>query len=312
MILDTLTKFNMRRKLWMTPEHPLCTMPQDFKVMYSAALIMQAQVTKKTRLLDNYELERLVKAGFKMDSSGFAWALRISSDKASVIDYLLDNLKQDRERAFLIMDIINVSINDGNIEEDSRNSIRLFAKTFSVPQERLALLQRFIEYAYNEDIKECQRFAALIEERVPGIGITDLKYYIMQLTETTDFTQKILDEKKNFRLIDRCNIYEDIVLNRGMSLTIDNAVVRIFGNILLNGGQLIINNSKIVRKSGSHRACINLWAAGSRVELSSVEADCRNYGMFIRAEEGTVIIENSNIYRTSRVQQYASGVKNLL
>ena len=300
MILDTLTKFNMRRKLWMTPEHPLCTMPQDFKVMYSAALIMQAQVTKKTRLLDNYELERLVKAGFKMDSSGFAWALRISSDKASVIDYLLDNLKQDRERAFLIMDIINVSINDGNIEEDSRNSIRLFAKTFSVPQERLALLQRFIEYAYNEDIKECQRFAALIEERVPGIGITDLKYYIMQLTETTDFTQKILDEKKNFRLIDRCNIYEDIVLNRGMSLTIDNAVVRIFGNILLNGGQLIINNSKIVRKSGSHRACINLRAAGSRVELSSVEADCRNYGMFIRAEEGTVIIENSNIYRTSR------------
>lgn len=300
MILDTLTKFNMRRKLWMTPEHPLSTMPKDFKVMYSAALILQAQVVKKTGMLNNYELERLVKAGFKLGSTDFAWALRISGDNAAVVDYLLDNLKTDRERAFFIMDLVNVSINDGDVEEDSRKSIELFAKMFGVPSERASLLQRFIEYAYIEDIRECQRFAALIEERVHGIGITDLKYYIMQITETTDFTQKILDEKKKFRLIDRCNIYEDIVLSTGMTLVIDNAVVRIFGNILLDGGHLVINNSKIVRKSDSHRACINLQARGSRAELSSVEADCRNYGMFIRAEEGTVIIENSNIYHTSR------------
>lgn len=300
MILDTLTKFNMRRKLWMTPEHPLSTKPKDFKVMYSAALILQAQVANKAGLLNNYELERLVKAGFKMNSTDFAWALRTSGDNAAVVDYLLDNLKTDRERSFFIMDLVNVSINDGDIKEDSRKSIELFAKMFGVPAERASLLQRFIEYAYGEDIRECQRFAALIEERVPGIGITDLKYYIMQITETTDFTQKLLDEKKNFRLIDRCNIYEDIVLSQGMTLVIDNAVVRIFGNILLDGGHLIINNSKIVRKSDSHRACINLRSRGSSAELYSAQADCRNYGMLIRAEEGSVIIENSNIYHTSR------------
>lgn len=300
MILDTLTKFNMRRKLWMTPEHPLSTKPRGFKVMYSAALILQAQVVKKSGMLNNYELERLVKAGFKMDSTDFAWALRTSGDNAAVVDYLLDNLKTDRERSFFIMDLVNVSINDGDIEEDSRKSIELFAKMFGVPSERTSLLQRFIEYAYGEDIRECQRFAALIEERVPGIGITDLKYYIMQITETTDFTQKLLDEKKNFRLIDRCNIYEDIVLSEGMTLVIDNAVVRIFGNILLDGGHLVINNSKIIRKSDNHRACINLRARGSSAELYSAQADCRNYGMLIRAEEGTVIIENSNIYHTSR------------
>ena len=171
MILDTLTKFNMRRKLWMTPEHPLSTMPGDFKVMYSAALILQAQVAKKTGMLNNYELERLVKAGFKMGSTDFAWALRTSGDNAAVVDYLLDNLKTDRERSFFIMDLVNVSINDGDIEEDSRKSIELFAKMFGVPSERTSLLQRFIDYAYGEDIRECQRFAALIEERIPGIGI---------------------------------------------------------------------------------------------------------------------------------------------
>lgn len=300
MILDILTKFNMRRKLWMTPEHPLCTMPKDFKVMYCAAVILQAQVNKSTSPLNNFELERLLKAGLKLDSSDIAWAMRSSRDNALVVDYLLNNITTDRERTFLIMDLINVSISDGEISDDSKKSLELFTKLFGVPIDRLTLLQRFVEYAYEENIAECQRFAAIIGERIKGLEIPDLKYYIMQITEIDEFTQQILDEKKHFRLIDRCNIYEDIVLKEGMSLVIDNAVVRIFGNISLKGGSLVINNSKIIRKSGSHRACINLHSAGSRVRLSSVEADCRNYGMFIRAEEGIVNIKNSNIYNTTR------------
>ena len=110
MILDTLTKFNMRRKFWMTPEHPMCTRTKDFKVMYSSAVILQAQLDQETNPLNNYELERLLKAGLKLDSSDVAWALRNSRDNAAVIDYLLDNLNTGRERAFLMMDLVNVSI----------------------------------------------------------------------------------------------------------------------------------------------------------------------------------------------------------
>lgn len=300
MIVDILTKFNMRRKLWMTPEHPLCKMPEDFKIVYCAAIILQTQVNKDTAPLNNFELERLIKAGFKLESSDIAWAMRKARDNEAVVNYLLEHLTTGKDCAFLIMDLINVSISDGEIAEDSKKSIELFAKLFGVPRDRVSLMQRFIEYAHEENVEECQRFAAIIEEKIKGLGISDLKYYIMQITETVEFTQKILDEKKHFRLIDKCNIYEDIVLKEGMSLVIDNAVVRIFGNISLDGGNLIINNSKIIRKSGSHRACINLHTADSRAELSFVEADCRNYGMFIRAEEGVVNIKNSNIYNTTR------------
>lgn len=300
MILDTLTKFNMRRKLWMTPGHPLCGLPEDIKVMYGAAVILQAQVDKENSPLNNFELERLLKAGLKLDSSNIAWAMRISRNSGEVAGYLPVHLATDREQALLIMDLINVSINNGEIKEESAKSAENFARLLSVPMERFNLLKRFICYAYEENIKECQRFASIIEERIPGIDITDLKYYIMQITETTGFTQEILDEKKHQKIIDRCNIYGDIVLNEGMSLVIDNAVVRVFGNIAIYGGTLVINNSKIVRKSDRHRACINLHTVNSSVKLTAVEADCRNYGMLIRAEEGIVNIENSNIYHTTR------------
>ncbi len=300
MIIDTLTKFNMRRKLAMTPEHPLCTKPKDFKIMYGASLILQAQVDQDVSPLNNFELERLLKSGFKLDSADIAWAIRTARNSGTVIDYLLDSFNSDVEKFFLMMDLINISISDGNISDKSKESIEYFAKTFSVQKQKLNVLWRFVEYAYDENIEECQNFAGIIKEMAPSLEISDLKYYIMQLNEDVEFTQKTLDEKKNFRLIDRCNIYDDIVLSKGMSLVIDHAIVRIYGNISLQGGELVIRNSKIVRKSDSHRACINLHTFDSKATVEAVEADCRSMGMFIRAEEGVVAVRDCTICNTTR------------
>ena len=311
MILDTLTKFNYRRKMWMTPEHPFCLREKNFKVMYGAGIILQAQMNQKVSPLDNYELERLLKAGLKLEASDIAWAMRSSGENGVVVDYLIDNIKTDKERAIFMLDLINVSMNDGEMTENGKESIELFAKMFYIPGERVKLLQKFIEYALEENIEECQRFAGIIGQQINNLEISDLKYYIMQLTENSEFTQQILNEKNYFRLLDRCTIYEDIVLKEGMSLVIDNAVVRVYGNISLEGGELIIQNSKIVRKSGSHRACINIHSSKSTVKVLSVEADCRNYGMFIRAEEGSVDVRNSSIYRTTRGAAIRFWGKNL-
>ena len=42
MIVDILTKFNYRRKIYLTPEHPFCSYDDGFKMQYSSAVIMQA------------------------------------------------------------------------------------------------------------------------------------------------------------------------------------------------------------------------------------------------------------------------------
>ncbi len=299
MIIDTLTKFNYRRKMWMTPEHSLCLRNKEFKVMYGALIILQAKRNKDISPLNNFELERLLKEGLKLDSSDIAWAMRNARDEKEVIRYLMVHLGE-KEKALLLMDMMNVSIIDGEIQEKEKETIWLAAHTLEVSEDNVRLFYQFIHNALAENINECQLLAEEISSIIKDMAISDLKYYIMQLSDTSEFTQKMMEEKKNVRLIDRCNIYEDIVLERGMSLTIDHAVIRIFGNIALNGGTLKIKNSKIIRKSGSHRACINLHTSYSVAEISSVEADCRNFGMFIRAEAGKVRVKNSHIYNTTR------------
>jgi hypothetical protein len=79
----------------------------------------------------------------------------------------------------------------------------------------------------------------------------------------------------------------------------DHAVVRVYGNIALEGGELVIENSRVIRKGRRHRACVNIRNAG-KVVVHHSDIDCRDQGMFIRAQDGEIQVEDSEIYHTTR------------
>lgn len=300
MILDILTKFNCRQKIYLTPEHPFCSYETEFKVMYTSAAIMQAKLNKNIKPLNNFELERLMKYGFKMSSEDIAWALRNINEYNSVTDYILKNIKTGREKVIFLMDLLNVAITDNVISPEENEFAKNFAKKLDVSEHIYEIIKKFIECAFVENIKECFELAQILKNLYPQIELVDLKYFALQIYESVECTQRVINEKRELRITDRCQIYDDIVLPRGTKLIFDHALVRIYGNILLDGGSLEIINSKVVRKSDSHRACINLKGEYSTVVVEHCEVDCRNYGMFIRAEEGNVIVNDSNIYHTTR------------
>ena len=300
MILDNLTKFNQKKKLWMTPKHPLYMKPVQFKVMYGAAVFMQAELDCLSNPLNNFELERLLSSGFHLESEDMARVLNFSKDKSTVIDYLLQNLESDREKYLLMLDIINVSIRNDKIQDKEKESIQLFAKMFQVSSEVIVLLKEFALSAQKDDDETCREILHRMHIHNIELSMVDMKYYIINLWKTVECTQEMLNQEKEVRIVDRCQIREDLVLENGMRLVFDHAEVRVHGNILLNGGELIIEDSKVIRKGDSHRACINMKAVKSRILISNSEMDCRNLGMFIRAEAGELKIRKSLIYKTTR------------
>ena len=300
MIVDILTKFNYRRKIYLTPEHPFCSYDDGFKMQYSSAVIMQAGLNKKVKLLNNFELERLMKYGLKMNSSDIAWALRNSKEYEMICEFVLENIKTGKEKIIFLMDLLNVSGIGSEISADEIKFLKKIADKLGISEQIFEVVRRFIECAVKEESKECFELSQIIKNLYPEIELIDMKYFALQIYEYSECTQRILEEKRELRITDRCQIYEDIVLRRGMKLVFDHALVRVYGNILLDGGTLEILNSKVIRKSDSHRSCINLKGDYSNVVIKGCEADCRNYGMFIRAESGKVVISESNIYNTTR------------
>lgn len=299
MIIGNLTKLHYKKKNWITPKHPLYFESVQFKIHYAAAVIMQARMNREIELEQNFELERLVKKGLELNEEQVRRAGALSQESANLLDYLYTHTEPGVKRYFLILDLYNVCIRDEEMSREENDFLQLFARMLDIPEQHLTILRQFIEAAYEEKEGICRSIYHQMEQENMGLSLMELKYYLMTLYDTLTCTQKDLERQGELRLVDRCIIEEDLVLKPGMRLIFDHAIIRIYGNISLEGGELIVEDSRIIRKSGSHRACINIRNDGL-VKILRSDVDCRNLGMFIRAEDGEILLQDNEIYQTTR------------
>lgn len=298
MIIGNQTKLSYKKKSWLTPKHPLYFETAEFKIYYAAALMIHAEKNPQMQPDQNYELDRLLHRGLEMDAGQMAEALRKSTNVSEVLDYMCRNTQPGRRRFLLMLDLLNVS-SEGELSRQEQDDLWMFSHMLEIPERQMQLLERFVSAARLEKETECRRVFDGMTQQNMGLSLMELKYYLMSLYDIFECTQQYLDCHKKVCLVDRCVIREDIVLREGMELILDHAVVRIHGNITIDGGILTAGRSKIIRKSGVHRACINL-RRGGRVLMDHCDADCRNYGMLLRAQDGEVRIRDCEIYHTTR------------
>ena len=84
MIVDNLTKFNQKKKLWMTPKHPMYIRSVDFKILYGAAILIQAEIDSFSNPLNNFELERLLVSGLHLEREQMAKVLSVAKEEEKV------------------------------------------------------------------------------------------------------------------------------------------------------------------------------------------------------------------------------------
>lgn len=300
MLIDNLTKLRNQKKFYLTPKHPLADMPLTFRLHYCALIILQARtLEERIPVHQNQELLRLMQAGMELNELHRKEAEKLSYHASEAVDMLCQEKIFEEGKFYCMLDLMTVSWADGQTYVKTEDSLRLFARLFQITSDQMTALSSFASASLREDEPGCLAGFEKMHENGIRLARMQLKYYMMTFCDVYTCTQEELNRHKQLHLIDHCCIEEDLVLRRGMRLIFDHAVVRIYGNILLEGGELLIRNSRIIRKSGAHRACINVRFEG-KVTMQDSEADCRNFGMFIRAQDGSVVIEKSEIHHTTR------------
>lgn len=298
MIIGNRTKLHYKKKAWLTPKHPLYFEDKKFKLYYAAAVVMQAQVRHEMTPEQNFELERFLYRGMEICSDDMRVVTELVENPSEVFDYLYANITGKKQKYLLLLDCYNVSCK-GELSREEREHISLTAHILEVPERYLRYFEMFVRAAGDEKEEECRKFYGQMREMGIELSLMELKYYLMSLSEEFECRQEHLEKMKRLRLVDKCVLKEDIVLRDGMELHMDCAVVRIYGNITLDGGKLFVENSRIIRKGNSHRACINIRREGELLIRKS-DIDCRNQGMLVRAQDGKVSIFDSEIYNTTR------------
>jgi hypothetical protein len=296
---DVLTKFNRKKKAYLSPKHPLFVEDIEMKITYSAGIFTHAGLNKSNSTLNNFELERLMVKGLGLEPKQIAKVIHLATDGTRLTDYLLWNLNEPIKQYLFLMDLILVSLRKEPLSEEENESIKRYCALFHVSDDIVKLLWQFTQAAYENDMEQCiQVFASMRRMELP-LTMTELKYYMPDMEYVTEIENKSVIPGKETRIVDACIVKDKLIVPKGGTLVLDHAVIYLHGNIIVDGGTLLIRDTTIINKSEIGNALIEVKSY-SEVMITNSIMDCRYIGSAINQKNGNLTIVDSKIYHTTK------------
>lgn len=296
---DILTKLNYKKKMWISPKHPFYFESDKVKILYSACIFMHAQLNKTINTLNNFELQRLLTKGLGLTEKEIAKVICLAKEGRHILDDVINILDTPLKKYILILDLSNVCMRNTPLSEEELQSIHMFAEVLSIQKNEEKLLYEFIKYACSFDTKKCILIFEKMLQNNMEITMSELKYYIPEIAYVTQINSKLIKQGTSLRLVDNCELRDTIIVNSGTTLHIANANLSMYGTIIVDGGKLIIQDSKLINKSDKNEALI-LVKKYSEVEIYHSLLDCSCMGGAINQKNGNLIINDSRIINTTK------------
>ena len=291
---DMLKRLQNKKKMWVTPKHPLYFQSIEYKIIYSAGVFMHAGLHKNVNALNNFEMERLLSKGFVLNAREKTMVIRMAQEEKKIIDSMIRILKTPLEKELFLMDLLSVSMGSDAMSIDERESINLFAEMLSISEYKKRLLEQFVSYAFVHDKARVMKTVGAMERADMAISMAELKYYMTDLDYVKKVENKMLDEEGILHLVDQYVIKEDLVVKQGQTLVISNAQIEMHGTILLDGGVIKIQGSRFVKKS---KNCNPMIQVKNYSELDIVDSEffCNNQCSAICQENGQLFLKDSRV-----------------
>lgn len=300
-IQDTLAKLKKKRKELMTVRHPLFFMSEEEKVTYCAALFLQLKINEGTNPLNHFEFNRLLVQGLSMSDDIISKLLAEIKDKHKVLEKLLNILNTPQKKYIFMLDLSNLSIRDNGLAEREKEAFSIFGKMLDLSKEQLNFIQKFILAAYYEETEQCMKCYECMMQFDMHLTMNQLKYYIPSVPYINVLEGRNLKHSEEMELREQCTIYGNIIVKEGTSLTIADANVLLFGQIIVDGGKLLIYNSTLEYK-GTENIPLIFVKSYSKLVINKGIFLCNNRSGGIKQTNGSLHIRQSEFYDTNTHQ----------
>ncbi|WP_205839228.1 right-handed parallel beta-helix repeat-containing protein [Velocimicrobium porci] len=294
---ELLRRLQNKKKMWTTPKHPIYFQSIEFKIIYAAGVFIHAGLHKKVNTLNNFELERLLTKGLDFNQKEKAQVIRVARNEQKAIDAVIRLLTTPVMKELFLMDLISVSMGSDMMSNEEKESIGLFAELFHISHKQVKLLEQFAVAAFLHDKNRAKKIMNEMPKNGISCTIAELKYYISDVDYVTKIDHTVFTKSSMVKLYDQCEIKDDIIVGNGQTLIISNAVVAMYGSIILDGGIVQIRNSQLRKRNFS---CQPLIQSKSYSQLDIVDGNfwCKGCCSAVVMEHGQLFFKDSNIRET--------------
>lgn len=296
---DTLKKFEQKKKNWITPKHALYFEDESVKYTYCAAVLIQASLCKSINVLNNYELIRLLKRGLEFDSRQMTKVVQYSKNAEQILDEVLLLQEKPLLKYLFILDLATVSFRQDGYTEQEKESINGFCDLLQIKKAEQLLLLEFAKEAYAGEESKCISIYEQMRLFEIPLSMRELKYYIPELSYESIYDDYQLKESEILRIFDECRINGTITVPRNTTLLIMNSHIKMHGKIVVDGGTLIIKDSRISNRNREFGSMVCVLSH-SKVGLYNSRFDCRNCGGVLEQKYGILHVSQCKFFHTTK------------
>lgn len=297
-IQDTLTKLKKKRKELMTVRHPLYFMSEEEKVVYCATLFLQLKMNEKRNPLNHFEFNRLLIQGLSLSNDIISRILVAAKNKHDLLEKLLKVLDAPQKKYFFMLDLNNLCMKENGLSEEEKEAFFIFGKMLGVTKEQMNFIQKFILSAYYDETEQCMKCYESMSQFDMDLTMNQLKYYIPTIPYINVVEGRNLKFMEEMELRDQCTIYGTIYVKEGTSLIIADANVSLYGQIIVDGGKLLIYHSTLEYK-GTENLPLILVKSYSKLVINGGKFLCHNRSGGIKQMNGSLHIRQSEFYDTN-------------
>ena len=305
MRIGMLTKFKRKKNLWISKKHPLYGESVEFKILYSATVLMHTRLNNTANPFSNIELERLITKGFSLISKDTITIMGLAKNVESLIDKIIVALDTPKKKLCFLLDLYNVSMTQYNISNDEQKSIDLFTHLLEIDLDTQRLLLNFISSAFCEEYENCLSIHEKMNDAKLPLTKSDLSYYMINYSYTVECFPKDILPGQSYYFTGNCVFHGTIHIPSHTTVHISNAVVYIKDNFSVSGGTFKIENSWVIFSSQTNSSLFeHIYINGSEnssIRFKNTTFQCCHNGGLLSLSNSQAIVEHCNIFDTSFV-----------
>lgn len=295
--MDVLAYLKQRQNELEKKRHPLSDRDSSFRYLYAFGVSVMAMGDMKaiTELQDRFQffLECLSIPAEQRE--------QLMTDINDHFEYRLSEciqiLKTKEIQYCFFCDLYHLMQNVVWAEAYCKKVLRNYFDIFHMSEHEIAFFEQFSKAAMQKDLNRAKELYHKFLEEGFDISYRTLRYFYPEFEEEDFFRDIIVKAGKTFHLDKPTQVNGDIVVERGGSLLLDGAHLKIKGSILVQGGRIRIKDSEITVLSCSQDVFMHVEDAAV-VRIDHAKVQCQGFCGFLEQSSGRLLIEESEFLQT--------------
>lgn len=257
-----------------TNKHHFFCREDAFRKKYCTMLLFYL-LQESRSILQEPELERFLKNGFCFENDEIMELIQTAKAYSKEEEQDIAFLREQSERNYFLFDL-QFLLQYCHIENKKEQMAHLLEK-----------IQTQLEITAQEK-KEFEQ---------EQLGRKEFSYYDPKKRKYFQIRQADLEKEQV--IVNPSKIEETLYIKSGCTLQILSTTVEISGKIILDGGTLTIEKSRL-KKMGSETEAMIFIKNFSKIIIKESQIDCNEKGSFLVQQNGDLILENSSISGTRK------------